>query len=110
MNDFKNLENDSTISGIEKRFTLRKGLTFEFYNFQENGEDMEFSQVVDVLNQLHTENKLLKKSLFESEKELLWVTSDEVDRALYFDDEVEELREEIFGLTVAELIEEWKID
>ena len=65
MNDFKNIENDSTNSRIEKRFTLRKGLTFEFYNFQENGEDMEFSQVVDVLNKLHTENMLLKQELRE---------------------------------------------
>lgn len=42
------------------------------------------------------ENEQLKKQLFETSKELLWATSDEVDRALHYEDEVEELRKEIF--------------
>ena len=39
----------------------------------------------------------LKTELFEARKELLWATSDEVDRGLYYEDEVEELRKEIFN-------------
>ena len=89
-------DNDSTISGND-RFSLRKGLTFEFYNFQDNGEDMGFSQVVDVLNQLHLENQKLKEELFEAKCDYLMETSDEVDRALYVDDEIKELRKEVFG-------------
>ena len=42
------------------------------------------------------ENEQLKQQLFETSKELLWATSDEVDRVLYYEDEVEELRKEIF--------------
>lgn len=42
------------------------------------------------------ENEQLKQQLFETSKELLWATSDEVDRALHYEDEVEELRKEIF--------------
>lgn len=45
---------------------------------------------------LKEQNEKLKKELFEVSKELLWVTSDEVDRVLHFEDEVEELRKEIF--------------
>ena len=48
------------------------------------------------LNALHEENEQLKKELFETSKELLWATSDDVDRALYFENEVEDLRKEIF--------------
>lgn len=48
------------------------------------------------LNELSEENEQLKQQLFEASKELLWVTSDEVDRVLYFEDELEELRKEIF--------------
>lgn len=51
----------------------------------------------DLLNELTDENERLREELFEVNKELLWATSDEVDRALYFEDEVEELRKEIFG-------------
>ena len=49
----------------------------------------------DVLS-LKKENEQLKQELFEISKELLWATSDEVDRVLYYEDEVEELRKEIF--------------
>lgn len=46
--------------------------------------------------ELQKENEQLKQQLFETSKELLWATSDEVDRALHYEDEVEELRKEIF--------------
>ena len=45
---------------------------------------------------LKEENQSLKKELFEAKSECLWVTSDEVDRALHYEDEIEELRKEIF--------------
>ncbi len=48
------------------------------------------------VQRLEAENEQLKQQLFETSKELLWATSDEVDRALYYEDEVEELRKEIF--------------
>ena len=48
------------------------------------------------IKQLKKENKKLKEELFETSEELLWATSDEVDRALHYEDEVEELRKEIF--------------
>jgi len=60
-------------------------------------------EVAKTLNELATKcsklekkNEQLKQQLFETSKELLWATSDEVDRALYYEDEVEELRKEIF--------------
>lgn len=53
-------------------------------------------RVMDRLNELNDENNQLKQELFETSKELLWATSDEVDRALHYEDEVEELRKEIF--------------
>lgn len=37
----------------EKRFTFRDGLTFEFKNIQDNGKDLSFKDVVDVLNEQH---------------------------------------------------------
>lgn len=48
------------------------------------------------ISKLEKENEQLKQQLFETSKELLWATSDEVDRALHYEDEVEELRKEIF--------------
>ena len=54
------------------------------------------AQFKEVLNQLNDENEQLKQELFETSKELLWATSDEVDRVLHYEDEVEELRKEIF--------------
>lgn len=53
-------------------------------------------EFVDYVNQMIKENEKLKQELFETSKELLWATSDEVDRALHYEDEVEELRKEIF--------------
>jgi len=47
-------------------------------------------------DELKKENDELKTELFEVSKELLWTTSDEVDRVLCYEDEVEELRKEIF--------------
>lgn len=55
-----------------------------------------FREMEDVKCELAEENEQLKEQLFETSKELLWATSDEVDRALYYEDEVEELRKEIF--------------
>ena len=51
----------------------------------------------DELNELLKEIEQLKQDLFEASEELLWATSDEVDRVLYYEDEVEELRKEIFN-------------
>ena len=50
-----------------------------------------------LIKSVEKENGELKTELFEARKELLWATSDEVDRALYYEDEVEELRKEIFN-------------
>ena len=50
-----------------------------------------------LIKSVEKENDELKTELFEARKELLWATSDEVDRALYYEDEVEELRKEIFN-------------
>lgn len=50
-----------------------------------------------LIKSVEKENDELKTELFEASKELLWATSDEVDRALYYEDEVEELRKEIFN-------------
>ncbi len=57
---------------------------------------LETYELVDDINRLIEENEQLKQQLFEAQKELLWATSDEVDRALHYEDEVEELRKEIF--------------
>lgn len=83
----------------------------------ETGETLDFKEIINLLNelaeekeyyqiksgkceeellQLRRDNKQLKQQLFETSKELLWATSDEVDRALHYEDEVEELRKEIF--------------
>ena len=65
---------------------------------------MHYSTIVNRLNEQHKtitrlekENEQLKQDLFEASEELLWATSDEVDRVLYYEDEVEELRKEIFN-------------
>ena len=50
-----------------------------------------------LIKSVEKENGDLKTELFEARKELLWATSDEVDRGLYYEDEVEELRKEIFN-------------
>ena len=50
-----------------------------------------------LIKSVEKENGELKTELFEASKELLWATSDEVDRGLYYEDEVEELRKEIFN-------------
>lgn len=56
----------------------------------------ENEQLKKEIERLRKENNELKTELFEVSKELLWATSDEVDRVLYYEDEVEELRKEIF--------------
>ena len=50
-----------------------------------------------LIKSVEKENGDLKTELFEARKELLGATSDEVDRGLYYEDEVEELRKEIFN-------------
>lgn len=57
---------------------------------------LEADTVNDIMNTLVDENEQLKQELFETSKELLWATSDEVDKALHYEEEVEELRKEIF--------------
>jgi len=44
----------------EKRFTLREGLTFEFSNIQDNGNDLSFEDIVDLLNELSTSCRQLE--------------------------------------------------
>lgn len=99
----------------EKRFTFADG--FKIVAIKDNGKIMNSKQVCNKLNdleearsyyqenfltmkternQLKKENEQLKQQLFETSKELLWATSDEVDRTLHYEDEVEELRKEIF--------------
>ena len=47
----------------EKRFTLRNGFTFEMANFQDNGKDLSFHEVLSMLNALHEENTELKSRI-----------------------------------------------
>lgn len=56
-----------------------------------------YCKCANLLNEFDIENEQLKKELFEVRKKLLWATSDEVDRILYYEDEVEELRKEVFN-------------
>ena len=108
-----------------KRFTLRYEDTIHWGSIiQDDGDILTEEETTDLLNTLNDENEQLKKEnellkikfhncnnsywklhdrnhklkqqLFETSKELLWATSDEVDRALHYEDEVEELRKEIF--------------
>ena len=81
----------------EKRFDFGDNINLVFDNKQSKSYGLyNISSLIDLLNALHEENKQLKQQLFETSKELLWATSDEVDRALYHENEVEELRKEIF--------------
>ena len=89
-----------------KRFTVPVKYRFSHSKVQLNGEPLTNDELVRILNtndgafvenfSLKQENEQLRKELFEAQKELLWATSDEVDRALHYEDEVEELRKEIF--------------
>lgn len=79
-----------------KRFTLSEVGCYRTSLIVDDGRKMGNTEVVECLNNLHEENEQLKKELFETSKELLWATSDDVDRALYFENEVEDLRKEIF--------------
>ena len=63
----------------------------EVYDWKVSAEDQ-----LKLGKSLKEENEQLKQQLFETSKELLWATSDEVDRALHYEDEVKELRKEIF--------------
>ncbi len=68
----------------------------EYWESWDNyGEEMA-DAINKEFNKLEKENEQLKQELFETSKELLWATSDEVDRALHYEEEVEELRKEIF--------------
>ena len=58
--------------------------------------DENLLDLAEYVDRVQYENEQLKQQLFETSKELLWATSDEVDRALHYEDEVEELRKEIF--------------
>ena len=72
---------------------LLNSLNDENEKLKQNCKNYEwYKQYKNLLN----ENEQLKNELFETSKELLWATSDEVDRVLYYEDEVEELRKEIF--------------
>ena len=105
---------------MAKRFTMDNGSNEDIClvdNLTKKEYESNFGDIVDVMNsiweqtqrfekynkelmeeneELKEQNEKLKKELFEVSKELLWVTSDEVDRVLHFEDEVEELRKEIF--------------
>ena len=76
------------------------GIYSEARNVQKENRALKQSDnITDLETQimkLKEENQSLKKELFEAKSECLWVTSDEVDRALYYEDEIEELRKEIF--------------
>ena len=62
----------------------------------DEGIELPTSTACDLLNELSDENEQLKKELFEAKKSYLIETSDIVDRALYVEDEIEELRVNIF--------------
>ena len=100
--------NDNThklsFEGVEKASTVMK-LVGLLNNYIEDNKELRtyskaLSEELSLANRdntaLENENEQLKKELFETRKELLWTTSDEVDRVLYYEDEVEELRKEIF--------------
>ena len=85
---------------IEKRFTTVELPKPNKWGIWYDGAYLSTYQVCILLNEyvdVQKENDQLKKELFETRKELLWATSDEVDRVLYYEDEVEELRKEIFN-------------
>jgi len=56
----------------EKRFTLREGLTFEFSNIQDNGNDLSFEDIVDLLNEqqsiIHRDEMSIKTMMSNMEK------------------------------------------
>lgn len=96
-----------------KRFTTDNGSNEDVClvdNLTKKEYESNFNDIVDLMNKiweqtqrfekhnkdLTKENNELKQELFETSKELLWATSDDVDRALYYEDEVEELRKEKF--------------
>ena len=53
----------------EKRFTLRDGLTFEFSNIQDNGNDLSFEDIVDLLNEQQATIRRLQDLCGESDGE-----------------------------------------
>ena len=54
------------------------------------------SEVADLLNTVHEENEQLKQQLFEARKDYLIETAD-ISDTLHLDEDIEELRQEIFG-------------
>lgn len=76
---------------------LKKQLSDDFN--QSNCITVQKSIISDLKKEndkLKKENDKLKTELFEVSKELLLETSSEIDRILYCEDEIEELRKEIF--------------
>ena len=98
--DFGLIDNDEWIDLCSMSENSRKNAQICINKMNELAEENEqlkskhywYKQYKELLN----ENEQLKQQLFETSKELLWATSDEVDRALHYEDEVEELRKEIF--------------
>lgn len=85
---------------MTKRFTIKEFSTLDAMAsidvICDEGIELPTSTACDLLNELSDENEQLKKELFEAKKSYLIETSDIVDRALYVEDEIEELRVNIF--------------
>ena len=58
-------ENDSAISGNEKRYTLSEVGCYRTSLIVDDGRKMGNTEVVDVLNNLHEENEQYKSIFFE---------------------------------------------
>ncbi len=85
--------------GKHARESMQEFIDYVNEIIEENQALKQSDNITDLETQimkLKEENQSLKKELFEAKSECLWVTSDEVDRALYYEDEIEELRKEIF--------------
>ena len=85
---------------MTKRFTIKEFSTLDAMAsidvICDEGIELPTSTACDLFNELSDENEQLKKELFEAKKSYLIETSDIVDRALYVEDEIEELRVNIF--------------
>lgn len=86
---------------MTERFTIKEWDIWDYADsilviFQD-GEFISNKDVVDLLNKQDATIQHLKQELFEAREAYLWETSDVVDRALYVEDEIEELKKEIFG-------------
>lgn len=88
-----------------KRFTTKEEVLNQLNKLYEESQDLitkkedveyELLHLKEKYEELLEENEQLKQELFEAKKDYLIETSDVVDRALYVEDEIKELRINIF--------------